>query len=210
MSFLFIFLDHRYSSKVLKVIFKCFPLILLIIAVGNSWSSSFARGSNGNLARLFWGLLFSVLGDAYLVFPGGFIFGVASFAVAQAIYTAMFGGGLLPFQSTTKTDFVIIFLVILISCTVYASVVSHMEPILVVVAALYTLLISAMLWSALMQASQHPTKSTISGAVGASLFYSSDTILSLNKWRMKIPCAQVFIMSTYYCAQLFIAGSVLW
>ena len=210
-----IHLEHRISSRVVKLFFKCFPLLMLIVAAAKTLIFSSASvspaapGSTSKLYQLLWGLLFSCIGDAYLVFPSGFIFGVLSFAISQFIYTSMFGGGLTLFENATSREIYLGLLVASISCIVYASLVSHMKPLLAVVAALYSLLISAMLWSALIQVSKFATENTILAAFGAALFYISDVTLSVNKWGMKVPCAQVLIMSTYYCAQIFITGSVL-
>ena len=211
----FIYLDYTAKSKIVKLTFKCFPLIMLMLAVtksliGSSASvSPSAPGSTNRLSLLFWGLLFSVAGDAYLVFSSTFLLGVVSFAIAQGIYVSLFGGGLVLFHGTDNIEIIIGVIVILISCTVYTSIVSHMKPVLAVLAALYCVLISTMLCTALIQAYRSATYLNIAGAAGSSLFYLSDMMLSVNKWGVKIPCAQVLIMTTYYCAQLLIAGSVI-
>ena len=66
-----------------------------------------------------------------------------------------------------------------------------------------------MLWSALVQAQQNLNDLPILGTVEAVLFYTSDLLLTVNKWRKSVPFAPVLIMTTYYSAQLFITGSVL-
>lgn len=212
---LFLFLEFRTNSRFLRLICKCFPLVTLIVSVirtliySNAPVSPSAPGSVHKLFRLFWGLLFSCIGDAYLVFPDYFLFGIIAFAISQTIYISLFGGGLTFFQNTTQIEVIIGLVVAAISCLVYISIVRHMKPLLAVLAALYCVLISMMLWSALIQAHRSLNDRTILGAAGATMFYTSDLLLSVNKWGMKLPCAQVLIMTTYYSAQLFITGSVL-
>ena len=212
---LFLFLEFRTNSRLLRLIFKCFPLMILIVSVtrtllySNAPISPSAPGSVHKLSQLFWGLLFSCIGDAYLVFPDYFLFGIVSFAISQGVYISLFGGGLIFFQNTTQNEVIIGLVVATISCLVYVSIVRHMKPLLAVLAALYCVLISMMLWSALIQTHRSLNDHTILGAAGATMFYASDLLLSVNKWGVKLPYAQVLIMTTYYSAQLFITGSVL-
>ena len=84
-----------------------------------------------------------------------------------------------------------------------------MKPLLAVTGALYCLLISVMVWGALIKAHRTLSNHSILGAVGATMFYTSDLLLTVNKWGRNIPHAQLLIMITYYSAQLFIAGSIL-
>lgn len=168
-----------------------------------------APGSVNKLSQLFWGLIFSCIGDAYLVFPDYFLFGISAFVVAQSIYVSLFGGGLVMFWSATQAEVIIGLGVAAISCLVCVLIVRHTKLLLAVVVAIYCVLISIMLWSALIQAYRSLNDHTIIRAAGATMFYTSDLLLGVDKWGMKIPYAQFFIMTTYYSAQLFITGSVL-
>lgn len=212
---LFLYVDSHSTSRLMKLAFKCFPLIMLMFCVikvlgeSNAPISSSAPGSVKKLSQLLWGLLFSCIGDSYLVFSEYFILGVAAFSISQGIYISVFGGGLSFFQNVTGQEVVIGLSVVAISCLVYVSIAHHMKPLLAVLAALYCILISTMLWSALIQAHRSLNNYTIMGASGAALFYVSDLLLSINKWGVKLPYAQILIMTTYYSAQLFITGSVL-
>lgn len=209
MCIIYIYLDYKIKSKIIKLIFKCFPILMLMLAVTKNIASSSVPGSTNKLLQLLGGLLFSMIGDAYLVFTSTFLFGIVSFAVAQSIYVFLFGDELALFQTATNNEIIIGIVVISISCTVYIFLVSQMKPLLASLAALYCVLISTMLCNALIQAYRSATYPTIVGATGCVSFYLSDIMLSVNKWGMKIPCAQVLIMTTYYFAQLLIAASVL-
>ena len=212
---LYLFLGLRTNSKTVKIILKCFPLAILIVAVAirliNSIApvSASAPGSVSKLSQLFWGLLFSCIGDTYLVFPNYFLFALFSFAIAQSIYIFLFGGSFTMFQEASQSEVMIGLAVAAISLLVYVILVVHMKPLVTVCAAVYTILISTMWWSALIQAYRSPNDLTILGATGATLFYASDVILSIDKWGKTVPYGQVFIMTTYFSAQLFITVSVL-
>ena len=198
-----------------KVVLKCLPVAFLTAMVGlqvldtRAPMTSTAPGSVARLGKLFWGLLFSCIGDAYLVFSDYFLFGVIAFAMAQSIYTALFGGGVILFLEATQNELVSGLAVASITILVIASAVTHIPRKMVIPVVIYALLISMMLWSALVQAQRNLNDLTILGAVGAVLFYTSDVLLMVNKWRMSVPFAPVLIMTTYYSAQLFITGSVL-
>ena len=213
MSMIFLYIDYHTQSRIVKLSFKCFPLIMLIVSVTKTLIDASAPTTSGfvvnNLSKLLWGLLFSCIGDAYLVFPDYFIFGAIAFAISQSIYISVFGGGIELFQSSTNTELIIGLFVVAISAVVYISIVNKMKPLLSVVVALYSVLISAMLWSALIQAHRSYTLRTAMGAAGATMFYTSDLMLSINKWGKKLPKAQILVMSTYYSAQILITGSVL-
>ena len=198
-----------------KVVLKCLPVAFLTAMVGlqvldtRAPMTSTAPGSVARLGKLFWGLLFSCIGDAYLVFSDYFLFGVIAFAMAQSIYTTLFGGGVVLFVEATQNELVSGLAVASITILVIASAVTHIPRKMVIPVVIYALLISMMLWSALVQAQRNLNDLTILGAVGAVLFYTSDVLLMVNKWRMSVPFAPVLIMTTYYSAQLFITGSVL-
>lgn len=215
MSMIFLYFEYHTQSRMVKLFFKCFPLIMLIVSVtktlvdASAPASPAVPGSVSKLSRLFWGLLFSCIGDAYLVFPDYFLLGVIAFAISQTIYISVFGGGFDLFQNSTNTEVIIGLVVVAISAVVYISIVSNMKPVLSVITALYCTLISTMLWSALIQAHRSYTLRTGMGAAGAAMFYTSDLMLSVNKWGIKLPKAQILVMTTYYSAQILITGSVL-
>ena len=184
-------------------------LMVCVAKVLNAPTSPSELGSVINLSKLFWALLFSCIGDACLVFTDYFILGVTAFSISQGIYVSLFGGGLSIFQSVSYEEVAIGISVVAATCLVYVSIVHHMKPLLAVLVAMYCVLISTMLWNALIQAHRSLNNYTIMGAAGATLFYISDLLLSINKWRTKLPWGQIWIMTTYYSAQLCITGSVI-
>ena len=99
--------------------------------------------------------------------------------------------------------------VAVVSALVFAAVMRKMGSRMLLPVAIYAVLISMMLWSALVQANRNLSELTVLGAVGALMFYLSDVLLVVNKWYVSVPFASVSIMATYYTAQLLITTSVL-
>ena len=212
---LYMFLGMNSDKKLLKLILKCAPIIFLIVTVGKTIfqsaapMSSNAPGSSKQLSRLFWGLIFSCIGDGYLVFDSFFLYGIAAFAVAQAIFISLFDGGLSLLFAPDQNEITSGLAITVVSTIIFVYILPKLKRTLVVPVAIYCIVISFMLWSAVVKMQQKATNLTVVGAVGALMFYTSDLLLGVSRWRLRIPFAQVFIMSTYYTAQLFIAGSVL-
>ena len=213
--YIFLGMPKLEERKVFKAVMKCAPTMFLLAAVGVEMSQSYAPmsaaapGSRQKQSRLFWGLVFSCIGDAYLVFPEFFLFGIVAFAIAQAIYTSLFGGGIGLFFEAESNELMSGLAIALIAVLFALYLLPKLKKVLVIPVVIYSCLISLMLWSAVVQLQRRPSDESIIGAIGASMFFTSDLLYAVNKWRLQIPYAQVFIMLTYYTAQLFITGSVL-
>jgi hypothetical protein len=210
---------HLLSSKTLlvklaKMILKGSPIVLLMGYFLYSVNSIHmgpvqAAGERDDLERIFFGLLFSFLGDCYLVFDSFFILGLLSFACSQFIYVVLFGGKILLFIMPSWTGFMAAVAVGLVSLWVYCYVYPKLSRVLVVAAALYCILISLMLWCALVMLMQDNRLATLQGAIGACLFYTSDLLLAVNRWGKDIPYGSYLVIATYYAAQVFIFLSVI-
>ena len=212
---LYLFLGLRAHSNAVKLVLKCSPVAFLGVVVAlrvlntRAPVTSMGPGSAGKLSQLFWGLLFSCIGDGYLVFPEYFLFGVAAFTIAQAIYVTLFSGRLVVLMDLSTEEVVAALGVAVVSALLFAAVMRKMGSRMLLPAAIYAVLISMMLWSALVQANRNLSQLTLLGAVGALMFYLSDMLLIVNKWSVSVPFANVFIMATYYAGQLLITSSVL-
>lgn len=205
----------RSSSKLLKVILKCAPIVLLLTFIIYITSTKLSlgpiqgRGNSVDLERVIFGLIFSVLGDFYLVFDIFFLLGIISFAAAQLMYINVFGGWTLYIAFSTYSEIVTAEIVTavavaLVSALVYFYILQKLSWVLVVPAALYCVLLSVMLWCALVTFQRKPSTSAMVGAVGACLFYTSDLLLAVGRWRLDIPYSSYVIIITYYAAQLLI------
>ena len=212
---LYMFLGMNSDKKPLKLVLKGAPIVFLIVTVGKeifqrSAPVTFsAPGSSKQLSTLFWGLVFTCIGDGYLIFESFFLYGVLSFAVAQAIFISLFDGSVSLLFDPTRNDIISGLAIVVVSTLLLAYIWPKLNRALVVPVAMYCCVISFMLWSAVVKMLHKPTDLTVLGAIGALMFYTSDLLLGVHKWRLQIPFAQVFIMTTYYTAQLFIARSVL-
>ncbi len=218
MSVTYLLLGLRSNSKLLKLVLKCAPiatLLGLIVYTAFNIFNSFGALSFGNTLNnlwcLFWGILFSLLGDMYLVFDSTFLLGIVSFSITQAIYANFFDGTqlLLMISTGLEQQQIITALAIgLVSAIFYCYVYPKLSWIISVLGLLYSLLISTMLWAAITRAQLTPSTPNLTAVVGACLFYLSDLLLALNKWRLKTPIADIVVIVTYYGAQLLIVRSV--
>ena len=135
---------------------------------------------------LIWGLVFSCIGDGCLVFPRRFQLGLLSFAVAQCIYIHLFGLNLdllynLPLQGLFSAVGVA-----LLSGTImvgfWIQLKSHMRNLslklpIVTGVVVYFILVSTMLWSAVLRLQLNGDWASGLGVVGAILFYISDLLM---------------------------------
>ncbi|CAL8078382.1 unnamed protein product [Orchesella dallaii] len=183
---------------------KCLPVVSLALfivlhGIGLSDEHKFSR-------RILIGLVFSCLGDAFLIWPSYFLHGMAAFAVAQSFYIRAFG-----FQPMKWK----------LGLAVYAITSSNLGLILptllgdatsmVIGVLIYSFLLTTMLWRAIARVEFSWTEfswSKLSSCIGAIFFAISDTILALNQFYTRIPYHQTLVMATYYIAQLGIALSV--
>ena len=202
------------NNRFLKLIFKIIPLLILGYAntqVILSVAAPFDIKGSAFLPRLSkfnWSLLFCLMGDAYLVFPSLFLYGLVSFAIGQGFLVMMFSDNLYTLSQLTTYEISSGVCVLVMSTCIYMYIYPCFERAMVLPTIIYTLLISLMLWCGIIQAQKFLSYSTGCGAVGAALFYLSDVLLSIEKWRAKVPMGQVLVMSTYYGAMLLISISV--
>ena len=210
LSLIYLLIGLRIENKLFKSMLKCAPAIFLLSFTVSLMANNRLGPleTSSNLDRVTWGLLFSALGDFYLVFDNLFLLGVGSFAIAQAIYIFLFEGAVLLAHPFGQVEIISAIAVGLVSALIYLYLLPKLTPVLAIALLVYCVLISTMLWSAVVRAQLTPNASTLSAAVGACLFYTSDLLLGLKQWRLTIPFGDFLVMSTYYAAQMFIARSV--
>ncbi|MCM3784937.1 lysoplasmalogenase [Neobacillus mesonae] len=195
MSILYIFFIPEDPFGV-KLLFKLIPMWLIMVYAYLQLPSE-RRPSYWLLLA---GLFFCMLGDGLL--PVWFVIGLCAFLIGHLFYLtaflnlwrfswirflsivpigiyAWFMGGKLTNAIATAADF----------------------KGLVIPVMAYVVVISLMLWSAVMTGN-------LWAAIGSLLFVISDSILSWNMFVDSIPYAGVLIMTTYYSAQFLIACSI--
>jgi len=175
-------------------------LVMLVCAL------SFTRPNvNGTFTWLILlGLAFSLGGDVALMFrtDSAFLIGVGFFALAQLTYGFTFR--LLEGFHAPKDPVVIVpFITSMLFLIFMYKYLGRMR----IPVAIYALLISFMVCSAISTLFDHgfsPLRSALLVA-GASLFYVSDIILAVDKFRRPFRLSRLANLATYYGGQLLIA-----
>lgn len=149
------------------------------------------------------GVVFSLVGDVFLVLPGGFRHGLGAFLLAQIAYIAAFHRGALSAGIIVPA---------LVLAGVVAGMLWYLWPALdrglKAPVAFYVMMISLMAALAIGRALAQPTSSALLAAGGAALFLCSDATLAVNRFRRPFRLAELVVLATYFTAQWLIARSV--
>jgi alkylglycerol monooxygenase len=150
-------------------------------------------------------LALSLAGDAFLMFPGYFIPGLVSFLLAHLAYIALFRQGV-PWFSSRRA----------LAATLGVGVAMYtflwqggLPTALRAPVAAYVLVIALMAAQAIGRATVQRNAAAVGVAVGAVFFMLSDTLLAINKFVSPLPMSQVWVLSTYYAAQILIVRNML-
>ena len=209
------------SSRLLKLFLKCTPITLLAVWVLGSLLVIFVKDSDITISShlrtqiLLLGLFFSCIGDACLVFPRMFLFGMLAFAATQCCY--IFAFGLSPwsvFHQPLKSLLSAILVVLVSSATLAIfqqqfkthgiQIPSKLRTPVVV----YFILLSVMVWSSILHFQTTMDRLSCIGMVGTLLFYFSDILIAASAlWRVRILQGRSLTMAAYYTAQFFIVVS---
>lgn len=184
-------------------VFKPLAMLVAIAVV-----LAHARGAGG-LRRadslLMGALALSLAGDAFLMFPGYFIPGLVSFLLAHLAYIALFRRGVPWFPSRLALLATLGF-----GVAMYAFLWQGGLPAaLRVPVAAYVLVIALMAAQAIGRATVHRDRAALAVAIGAVFFMLSDTLLAINRFVSPLPMSQVWVLSSYYVAQVLIVAGML-
>ncbi len=149
-------------------------------------------------------LTFSVAGDAWLMFSGFFIQGLASFLIAHLFYIALFKRGVSWFPSKPVLAVCLVY-----GASMYAYLLPYLGAGLQIPVAVYIFVITLMGAQAIGRALALKTTESKWVAVGSLFFMASDSLLAINKFVSPIPLSQLWILGTYFAAQLLIAQHAL-
>ena len=189
------------DSTVLNWIFKLLPMTLIIVLAVSSQPADRLKTYKALVVS---GLIFSIAGDALLLNNGNewFMLGLLSFLVGHLFYVA---------AMIRRWEFSLLALVCVVPIGLYSWLIGWQlhngimtnsgNSALWLPVAIYVSVISVMCWTAIMSRNWH-------ASVGAILFATSDSILAWNKFVSAVPASGIWIMLTYFAAQLFIAGSI--
>ncbi len=181
------------------MVFKPLTMIVAIIFVA---ARAHSTGAANRLdALLLAALVFSLTGDVFLMLPGNyFIPGLASFLVAHVFYIALFrqGQGWFPSRRALVG-------VLAVGALMYSIVWGGLnDPVLRIAVAAYVSVISLMAAQAIGRAATTGDAASRWVAVGACVFMVSDSLIAINKFVTPVALSPLWILATYYCAQMLI------
>ena len=193
---------------------KPLVMVLAIIFIASRAISAKANGifSSKFLILLIGALSFSLAGDVFLMLPSTvpvwglppFILGLASFLIAHIFYIALFrqGHGWFPSRRALAG-------VLAVGALMYAIVWPGLnDPVLIGAVAAYVLVISLMAAQAIGRATARGDTAARWVAVGACVFMVSDSLIAINKFVTPVALSSLWILATYYAAQLLIVHNV--
>ena len=185
----------------LHFLFKPLALsIAIFLAARRALAAGSITGFDGLLLA---GLVASLAGDVLLMGPGGmFVPGLVCFLLAHLAYIALFriGVGLFPRPGALAAT-------LLVGAGMYAFLWHGGLPAaLRIPVGAYVVVIACMAAQAIGRAAvlRRTDPSAAWVAVGACFFMLSDSLLAINKFVMPLPLAQLWVLATYYAAQVLI------
>lgn len=156
-----------------------------------------------------WALLFSLVGDVLLMLPREqFMGGLAAFSLAHIAYIQGFAQPVFP-ERFAVPGMIISLMVMAVSLRVYLPIARAIRAAgkneMKIPAAIYTLLITAMLIAAISTLMKNWTLSASYLAIaGGLLFYISDIFLAWNRFVSALPNADLSVRVLYHLAQICI------
>ncbi len=155
------------------------------------------------------GLILCTIGDVFLMFrEKHFTKGLAAFLLGHVFYVIGFGT-LVPIGASLPFALGVAVLILLSSSIIFkklhAGMVANDNTKMILPVAFYTIIISVMLYSAIMTHPVWRSRFTLLLSLGALLFYISDVINAWVQFVGPVKRHRLKIMTTYYIAQLFIA-----
>ena len=146
-------------------------------------------------------LAFATGGDIALLWPETwFILGLGLFLVAHIFYIVLFRQGQAWFPSRKARVSVLA-----VGSVIYALIWPGLtDPVLKIAVAAYVTVISLMAAQAIGRAAVLGDTASRWVAVGACIFMVSDAFIAIHKFVVPVPLASLWILATYYSAQLLI------
>ena len=189
------------SAAGLVDLHRVFKPLTMVIAI--LWVIQRSEGtwlSNRFHRLLIAGLAFSLAGDAFLMFNGFFIPGLVSFLIAHLFYIALFKQGQNWFPSRAA-----LLATLLFGGAMYAFLwLGGLPAALRIPVLAYVTVIALMAAQAIGRATVLRDSAAVGVAIGAGFFMLSDTLLAINRFVSPLPMAQLWVLSTYYLAQVLI------
>lgn len=187
----------------LLFVFK--PLATLLI-IAFAWPRGARQGRQRRFIAI--GLVLSLLGDVALLWPRqGFLPGLVAFLLAHLAYIAAF---CVPVRLAARPWVFVAYAVVAaaILSQLWAGVPGALRaPVVAYVLCLATMAAQAAVWWR-SSAGRVDAPLARSAALGGVLFMASDSLLAINKFALPLPLASLWILATYWLAQVAIARSL--
>jgi uncharacterized membrane protein YhhN len=149
------------------------------------------------------GIMFSIIGDGFLVADGdrAFFAGTSAFLTAQILYATAFWSMRVPERPIAPVALVVVVVSALLVANLWRSS-GALRPAVVVYALAITLMVGAALGTI---GGAMPPLAAFCAASGAVLFYVSDATLAWNKFKRPVKHASIVTMGVYWVGQIGIA-----
>jgi alkenylglycerophosphocholine hydrolase len=186
-------LGHERRITWLAVVFKPLTTLLLFAVIG--WpTTTFAWFVTGGVAL-------SVIGDVALLSESNraFMVGLAAFLLGHVAYVIAFLGVAVWSPHVAVVAVIVLASTLLLLRAIWKGAAGMRGPTIAYAAVISTMVISA--WGTV----GGPLASAPFAAVGAVLFYISDSSLALNRFRRPIPHVTFLALGVYWIGQLGIA-----
>lgn len=178
---------------------KPMPMVIAICFVAARAISTRAIGRFDVFLTM--ALVFSLIGDVLLMLPGNyFVPGLAAFLVAHLFYLAMLRQGQRWFPSR-KALLSVLSVGVAMYTIVWPGLGGGVLPMAV---AAYVTVIALMAAQAIGRAAVLGDAGAGWVALGACIFMLSDALIAINKFVAPVPLASLWILASYYCAQMLI------
>ncbi len=177
------------------------PLTTLLVI---AWA--FTRGHDAPVQRrrILIGLWLSLAGDVFLLWPKeGFLPGLVSFLLAHLAFIAAFS---VPVRFGARPWLFAGYGVVALA--ILSQLWSGVPAALRLPVVGYVLCLACMAAQAAAWWRSAPSPLARHAAIGGVLFMASDSLLAINKFASPLPLSALWILSTYWLAQLFIAAAL--
>ena len=182
-------------------IFKPLATILILVLPLAQWLRS--RSPYGLYISI--GLLFSLFGDIFLMFPlHFFIHGLFAFLLAHIAYLIAFSRDV---KFPARSSIWLLYLLVVLSFFIF--LLPTLPSSLRIPVLIYIFFVSTMAAQAMGRFLILKNNPARNAAIGTLLFILSDSLLSFERFHSSIPVAYLFILTSYYLAQWLIAVSTL-
>ncbi len=194
--------------KRLEYIFKPATLVAVLIA---AWMLTYEPHDAWQARFFLPGLVFSLAGDVFLMLPGKrfFLHGLVSFLLGHLCYIVGLSPTLPPWLALIP-----LIVVVTVGVVLYQAIVTGLrrqgQTELLVPVALYSLVLSLMLfsaWATLFRPGWTPLRRGLV-IVGASLFFGSDTMLAWDRFVVSSSWLRMLVIVTYHLGQVALAASI--